>query len=194
MPPMRKLLLFGLAAVLLAGCSGGAVPDGPVGRRAAADSPPGGHAATPSAAASMPHACSLVTQSDLVAVTNRTVTLEFVGSPAEESGTDPLGGGTSTCRQGLRSSWSDESGTATVDGVVTLRIQATGAARYFPNTNGEPVSGIGDEALSRDRALYVRLGGGVLILDVAISNPADDQGETQVAWAKALAQMALDRM
>jgi hypothetical protein len=81
-----------------------------------------------------------------------------------------------------------------VDGVVTVRIQPTGAARYFPKSNGEPVSGIGDEALSTDRALYVRLGGGVLILDVAISNPADDQRATQIAWAKALAQMALDRM
>jgi hypothetical protein len=200
MPSIPKLLPLGIAAVLLAGCSGGAVagglgatPSGPATRPAVGGSAPGG-AATPTAVAAVPGACTLVTQSDLVAVTKDTVTLEFVGTPAEQSGTDLLGGGTSTCRLGVRSSWSDESGTATVDGAVTVRIQATGAARYFPNSDGEPVTGVGDEAFSRDRQLYVRLNSGVLILDVAISNPADDQRAMQIGWAKALALIAVGRV
>src|SRR5262245_10606066 len=191
MRSMMKLLPLGVVAILLAACGGG--PGRPTGAvTAPVVSPATGAGATSTgAAATVPSACSLITKADLVAATKDTVSLEFAGEPSEESRDDLSGGATSVCRQVVKSSWSDPGGTATVDGVVTVTIQAGGASVYFPVRSGEPISGIGDEAMSRDRTLYVRVGSGLLILQIGIANPADDQGAQQVAWAKTLAATAL---
>lgn len=194
MRSMVKLLPLGVVAILLTACGGG--PSRPTGAvTAPVVSPAAGAGATsPGQAATVPGACSLITQADLSAATKDTVSLEFTGDPTEESRDDLVGGATSVCRQALKSSWSDPGGSATVDGVVTVTIQAGGASVYFPIRTGEPVSGVGDEAMARDRTLYVRVGSGLLILQIGIANPADDQGTQQLTWAKTLAATALGRV
>lgn len=181
------------AAVLAAGCGGTrkhvvVVPVGPPPASSGPTTP------TAPAASSVPGACTLVTQQDLVNTTKGTVTLQFTGDPAEESDTNAAVGASSTCRQGLKSAWDDGGGTSTVDGLVTVQIQADGAKVYFPPSSGDPVSGLGDEALSRGGTLYVRVGRAVLILDVGVANPGGDQAATQIAWAKQLAAIALGRL
>lgn len=193
MRSMVKLLPLGVVAILLTACGGPSRPTGAV--TAPVVSPAAGAGATsPGRAATVPGACTLITQADLVAATKDTVSLEFAGDPSEESRDDLVGGATSVCRQALKSTWSDPGGSATVDGVVIVTIQAGGASVYFPIRTGEPVSGVGDEAMSRDRTLYVRVGGGLLILQIGIANPADDQATQQLAWAKTLAATALGRV
>ncbi|HKD98870.1 MAG TPA: hypothetical protein VKB69_14935 [Micromonosporaceae bacterium] len=152
------------------------------------------NATTPAARSSVPGACTLVTQQDLASVTKDTLTLQFTGDPVESSDTDPTSGASSTCRLGLKSSWDDGGGTLTVDGLVTVEIQADGAKFYFPVTSGQPVTGLGDEAMSRDGKLYVRVSRAVLVLDIGIANPSDDRTATQIAWAEQLAKLALGRI
>jgi hypothetical protein len=88
---------------------------------------------------------------------------------------------------------------STSDGQVDVRIQTAGADIYFPVRNGDtPVTGLGDEAMLRYTTLYVRSGRDVLTIQVGISAPS--QGniqlvyDQQIAWAKQLAETALDRM
>ena len=142
----------------------------------------------------MPGACLLVTEEDLVTVTAGTVELEFVGEPEEINDESFFGGASSVCRRALRSTWSESGGTATVDGVVTVQLQASGAVAYFPASGEETVPGIGDEAFRRGDELYVRVGTMLALFRVAIVNPDPDGDATRLEWAKALATQALTRL
>jgi hypothetical protein len=171
-----------VAGALVAGCTGGTPHGGPATPTGA---PPSG---------AVTGACALVTQADLVAVTKGVVMLHFVGAPRQEYASDATTGSSSACTHALTSSWVDPGGITTVDGLVTVVLEADGAKIYFPITTGTPVAGLPDEAMNRGRVLFVRQGTAVLIIEVGIGNPTDDQAATQLAWAKLLAGTAVRRI
>jgi predicted small lipoprotein YifL len=163
------------------------------------DVPPSGDAhpsagRTSAPVAGVPSACGLVTEADLTALTGGVVTLSFDSPAREQTGTDVLTGASSTCRRPLHSTWTDASGTAQLGGSVVVTIQSAGADLYFPVQVGEPVTGLGDDAMSRGARLYVRLGAGLLIVSVGISSPTPDPTATELGWARQLATIALRRL
>jgi len=127
-------------------------------------------------------------------VTGGVVTLTFPSPPSEQSGTNVLTGASSTCRRPVRSSWTDSGGNAALGGTVVVVLQSGGADLYFPVRVGDPVTGLGDEAMSRGVRLYIRLGTGLLILEVGIGSPTPDPAATELAWAKHLAPIALHKL
>jgi hypothetical protein len=48
--------------------------------------------------------------------------------------------------------------------------------------------------MSRGVRLYIRLGTGLLILEVGIGSPTPDPAATELAWAKQLAPIALHKL
>jgi len=176
---------------LLAGCGS----DEPKSTGDGGGATPTGVASShPSPKANVPGACTLITKYDLTTVTKDTVTLIFAADPTEENSNDPVYGAVSRCTFVLKSQWSESGGTSIIDGVVTVTIQADGAFVYFPARSSDtPVSGLGDEAIGRGRTLYVRLGAGMLTVDVSVQSPAEDREAAQLAWAKALAPIAMGR-
>ena len=77
------------------------------------------------------------------------------------------------------------------DEVAAARMDAD---LYFPVRVGDPVTGLGDEAMSRGVRLYVRLATGLLILEVGIGSPTPNPAATELAWAEQLAPVALHRL
>jgi hypothetical protein len=209
-PILRTALVAALAAATLAGC-GDRVPTDPAAKSTATpsatptdtdvltgDVPPSGgprpSASRTSPVASVPSACGLVGEADLTAVTGGVVTLTFPSPPSEQSGTNVLTGASSTCRRPVRSSWTDSGGNTALGGTVVVVLQSGGADLYFPVRVGDPVTGLGDEAMSRGVRLYIRLGTGLLILEVGIGSPTPDPAATELAWAKQLAPIALHKL
>ena len=214
-PILRTAAVAMVAAATLAGCGAGGPVDTPPTSAPASKSAPPGEDSTdvltgdtppsgephssptrtnPASAANVPSACGLVTEADLTTVTGGVVTLTFPNPPSEQSGTSGLTGASSTCRQPVRSNWTDSTGTTALGGTVVVTIQSAGADLYFPVRAGDPVTGLGDEAMSRGVRLYIRLGTGLLILEVGIGNPTPDPAATELAWAKQLAPIALHKL
>ena len=166
----------------------------------ASDSPPPSAAPTP-APTDVPSACDLVTENDLRSVTFPDVTLLFTGDPTEEPPhLEPATGRgvTSFCRYTPRSRFAGTNGDLnTIDSVVEVRVQSSGADLYFPVRGGDtPVTGIGDEAMLRLTTLYVHTGRYVLTIQVGISSPGDlaKIQSRDIGWAKQLATTALTRV
>jgi hypothetical protein len=141
-------------------------------------------------------ACSLVHKADLVALTKGSgVTLDFPVDPTEETNVDVLTGPASRCSWPLRSTFRDKTGYSIGSGSVTVKIWSIGARDYFPvRAPDVPVSGVGAEAMLRNSTMYVRVGDGLLMLEVGIGNPAPDPHALDIAWTKELATIVLARI
>jgi hypothetical protein len=213
-PLLRTALVAAIGAAALAGCGRPTVgPDAKPGTGSPSaapsaaptggdvltgDVPPSGAphpaASRTSPAASVASACGLVGEADLTTVTHGVVTLTFPSPPSEQSSTSVLTGASSTCRRPVRSTWTDNAGTTVLGGTVVVMVQSSGADLYFPVRAGDPVTGLGDEAMCRGVRLYIRLATGLLILEVGIGSPTPDPAATELAWAEQLAPIALHRL
>jgi hypothetical protein len=211
---ISRILPAGVVAVLLAGCG----PSGPVDRVSGAPTPsPSATSQGPvdtsriqgvdsapadapttlatTTAAPVPSACGLIHRADVVTAVAGAVTLEFPQPATEETRSDFLVGSASICHIPLRSRFTGPNGDSGIaSGSVTVQIQTAGASDYFPvHGDDTPVTGIGDEAMVRHAALYVRIGTGMLVLTVAITAAADS-ARRDVEWAEKLAPVAIGRL
>jgi hypothetical protein len=176
------------------GSSSGTIPPGQEGDTPPSDAPTD---VPPTPTASIIGACSLVTRTDIINVTRGyNLEVSFPADPQEETGVYPLHGARSKCQTLTESRWIDATGTATVGGEVDVRIQDKGSDEFFPPRPGDvEIPGLGVQALSHYSGVCVLLdGGGLLVVEAAISSPAADQSAQIIKWGTELAKIALSRL
>jgi hypothetical protein len=150
---------------------------------------------TPTITGSVPGACGLVHEADLVAIAHGPAKLNFPNDPVEENTLNVMTGATSHCHWQFGTEWIDH-GRNVGTGILNVQIQSTGVEGFVPPQPGvgTPVDGIGDGAVLRNAKLYVRLGDGMLTVELSIPDGTDDWIAHSIASNEQLARMVVGRI
>jgi hypothetical protein len=151
----------------------------------------------PTSTDTVPSACGLVKQSDLVTLVSGLVKLKFPSAPVEKNSVDQLTGAASNCYWRFESWWTETSGGIDDGGAsLSLQIQSAGVEGFVPPQPGVGtlVDGIGDGAVLRNSKLYVRLGEGMLIIELGITTPDFNSPLHDIPWEEELAKIVIARV